>query len=58
MTIKDKFQYIRDYIDSENICDMIQEFLEDEQLIKFCEFLEDEFDIEYDNNYIDLDDDL
>ena len=47
----DRFQKIRDYIDSQNICDMISEYLSENDLQDFCDYLEEEFDIEYDDDY-------
>ena len=47
----DRFQKIRDYIDSQNICDMISEYLSENDLQDFCNYLEEEFDIEYDDDY-------
>ena len=58
MNIKDKFLYLEDYIDIRNICDCLIDFLDEEQLKEFCEYLEDEYDVEYENNYISEDDDL
>ncbi len=45
----DRFQKIRDYIDSQNICDMVSEYLSEDDLKEFCDYLEEEFDIEYDD---------
>jgi len=50
----DRFQKIRDYVDSQNICDMISEYLSEDDLQDFCNYLEEEFDIEYDD-YSDYD---
>ena len=50
----DRFQKIRDYIDSQNICDTIIEYFSEDDLKGFCDFLEEEFDIEYDD-YTDYD---
>ena len=50
MNIFDKFQRIREYIDSQNILDSLAEFLPNNELEEFCTYLEDEFDIEYDND--------
>lgn len=47
----DRFQKIRDYIDSQNICDIISEYLSEDDLQDFCDYLEEEFDIEYDDDY-------
>ena len=45
----DRFQKIRDYIDSQNICDMVSEYLSEDDLKEFCDYLEEEFNIEYDD---------
>ena len=45
----DRFQKIRDYIDSQNICDMVSEYLSEDDLKEFCNYLEEEFNIEYDD---------
>lgn len=58
MNVKDKFLYLEDYVDTRNICDCLIDFLDEEQLKEFCEYLEDEYDVEYENNYISEDDDL
>lgn len=52
----DRFQKIRDYIDSQNICDHIQEYFSEDDLEGFCSFLEEEFEIEYDDDYSEYDD--
>ena len=41
---------IRDEIDSQNICDVLVEYMSDDELEDFCKYLEEEFDIEYDNS--------
>jgi len=50
MTPFDHFQQIRDEIDSQNICDILAEYMSDDELEDFCKYLEEEFDIEYDNS--------
>jgi hypothetical protein len=47
----ERFQNIQDYIDTRNICDLIPEFLEEEELNKFCDMLEEEYNIEYEEFY-------
>lgn len=53
MKASEKFQRIRDYIDSQNILDYLMDFLSDDELNELCEGLEDEFEISYDefDNY-------
>ena len=51
MTPIDKFQRIRDYIDSQNIVDHIVSFLSEDELLEFCNYLEDEYEIEYEDEY-------
>lgn len=45
----DRFQRIRDYIDSQNICDVLTEYFSEDDLKGFCDFIEEEYDIEYDD---------
>jgi len=47
MNIYDRFQYLREEIDSQNILDTLTDFLSDDDLKEFCNYLEDEFNIEY-----------
>ena len=51
MTTTEKFQRIRDYIDSQNILDSLVDFLSEDELKEFCDQLEEEYDIEYEDNY-------
>lgn len=51
MKVYDRFQQLRDYIDSQNICDSLADFLSEDELGEFCDKLEEEYDIEYDDNY-------
>ena len=53
MNIYDKFQRVREYVDSQNILDALTDFLSDDDLKEFCSYLEDEFNIEYDNDEYD-----
>ena len=48
MTQYERFQRIRDYIDSQNICDSLADFLDEDILKDFCEYLEEEYNVEYD----------
>jgi len=48
----ERFQRIRDYVDSQNICDEIADFLGDDELEEFCSILEENYDIEYENDYL------
>jgi len=50
MNIYDRFQQIREEIDSQNILDSLIDFLSDDDLKEFCDYLEDEFNIEYNND--------
>lgn len=47
MRPKEKFQIIRDYVDSQNILDFLMDYLSESELKTLCEELEEEFDIEY-----------
>jgi hypothetical protein len=47
----EKFQRIRDYIDSQNICDFLIEYMSDDELENLCHELEEEFDVQYDDEY-------
>jgi hypothetical protein len=49
MNTFDRFQQIREDIDSQNILDSLIDFLSDSDLEEFCNYLEDEFNIEYNN---------
>ena len=50
MNTYDRFQYLREDIDSQNILDSLMDFLSDNDMEEFCNYLEDEFNIEYNNN--------
>lgn len=52
----ERFQRIRDYVDTTNICDEIAEFLSDDDLNEFCATLEENYDIEYEDEYLNNDD--
>ena len=52
----ERFQRIRDYVDQTNICDEIAEFLSDDDLNEFCSILEENYDIEYEDEYLNNDD--
>ena len=52
MTPFDHFQRLRDEIDSQNICDVLSDYMSDDDLEDFCQYLQEEFDIELDNNYL------
>ena len=45
-----RFQRLREDIDSQNVLDALIDFLSDNDLEEFCNYLEDEFNISYDNN--------
>ena len=49
----ERFQRIRDYVDTINICDEISEFLSEDDLNEFCATLEENYDVEYDDDYLD-----
>jgi len=53
MNTFDRFQRLREDIDSQNILDTLIDFLSDNDLEEFCNYLEDEFNISYDNNNYD-----
>ena len=53
MNTYDRFQRLREDIDSQNILDSLMDFLSDNDMEEFCNYLEDEFDIEYDNDNYD-----
>lgn len=56
MNAIERFQRIRDYIDTQNICDELSDFLSEDELHEFCSILEENYEIEYDDeNYIDYD---
>jgi len=53
MNTYDRFQRIREDIDSQNILDTLIDFLSEDDINEFCNYLEDEFNIEYDNDNYD-----
>ena len=53
MNAYDRFQRIREDIDSQNILDTLIDFLSEDDVNEFCNYLEDEFNIEYDNDNYD-----
>ena len=53
MNAYDRFQRIREDIDSQNILDTLIDFLSEDDINEFCNYLEDEFNIEYDNDNYD-----
>ena len=53
MNTYDRFQRLMEDIDSQNILDSLIDFLSDNDLEEFCNYLEDEFDIKYDNDNYD-----
>lgn len=56
MNAIERFQRIRDYIDTQNICDELSDFLSEDELHEFCAILEENYEIEYDDeNYVDYD---
>jgi len=50
MNAYDRFQRLREDVDSQNILDIIMEFLSEDDINELCNCLEDEFHIEYDND--------
>lgn len=52
----ERFQRILDYIETRNICDEITEFLSESDLDEFCDMLEENYDIEYEDDYLNNDD--
>ena len=47
MNTFDRFQRLREEIDSQNILDTLIDYLCEEDLQEFCNYLEDEFEITY-----------
>jgi len=56
MKVIERFQRIRDYVDTQNICDELADFLCEDDLAEFCALLEENYEVEYDEDYIDNDD--
>ena len=50
MQAKDIFSQIKDYIDAQNILDELEKFLDDDELLEFCNYLKDEYNIELYND--------
>lgn len=50
MKAKDIFSQIKDYIDAQNILDELEKFLDDDELLEFCNYLKDEYNIELYND--------
>ena len=46
MQARDIFSQIKDYIDALNILDELEKFLDDDELLEFCNYLKDEYNIE------------
>ena len=46
MQARDIFSQIKDYIDAQNILDELEKFLDDDELLEFCNYLKDEYNIE------------
>lgn len=55
MKARDIFSQIKDYIDAQNILDELEKFLDDDELLEFCNYLKDEYNIELydDTEYFD-----
>lgn len=52
----DKFLQIRDYVDDCNICDLLSLYFCDDEMEEFCNFIEDHYQIKYDDFNQDYDD--
>lgn len=50
MKARDIFSQIKDYIDAQNILDELEKFLDDDELLEFCNYLKDEYNIELYND--------
>ena len=50
MQARDIFSQIKDYIDAQNILDELEKFLDDDELLEFCNYLKDEYNIELYND--------
>ena len=50
MKARDIFSQIKDYIDEQNILDELEKFLDDDELLEFCNYLKDEYNIELYND--------
>ena len=50
MQARDIFSQIKDYIDAQNILDELEKFLDNDELLDFCNYLKDEYNIELYND--------
>ena len=50
MKARDIFSQIKDYIDAQNILDELEKFLDNDELLEFCNYLKDEYNIELYND--------
>lgn len=50
MKTKDIYLQIRDYIDSQNILDSLENFLGEDELMEFCDYLKEEYDLDLSEN--------
>lgn len=50
MQARDIFSQIKDYIDTQNILDELEKFLDNDELLEFCNYLKDEYNIELYND--------
>ena len=50
MKTKDIYLQIRDYIDSQNILDSLENFLGEDDLMEFCDYLKEEYDLDLSEN--------
>lgn len=50
MQVKDIFSQIKDYIDAQNILDELEKFLTEDELLDFCNYLKDEYNIDLYND--------
>lgn len=50
MKAKDIYLQIRDYIDSQNILDSLEIFLGEDELMEFCDYLKEEYDLDLSEN--------
>ena len=50
MQARDIFSQIKDYIDAQNILDELEKFLDNDELLEFCNYLKDEYNIELYND--------
>lgn len=50
MQARDIFSQIKDYIDAQNILDELEKFLDNDELLEFCNYLKDEYNIDIYND--------